>query len=81
MSLLFPSFSSKIEHLDPLFKQLHSPYLLFGDFKGHNILWGNKENNSRGELTKNFIINNDISLMNDKSYTYISNIQQALSLL
>ena len=66
-----PSFSLKIEHLDSLLKQLPSPYLLLGDFNGHNILWGNKENNSRGELIENFITNNDICLMNDKSNTYM----------
>ena len=64
-----PSFSLKTEHLDSLLKQLPSPYLLLGDFNGHNILWGNKENNSRGELIENFITNNDICLMNDKSNT------------
>ena len=66
-----PSFSLKIEHLDSLLKQLPSPYLLLGDFNGHNILWGNKGNNSRGELIENFITNNDICLMNDKSNTYM----------
>ena len=66
-----PSFSLKTEHLDSLLKQLPSPYLLLGDFNGHNILWGNKENNSRGELIVNFITNNDICLMNDKSNTYM----------
>ena len=62
-------FSLKTEHLDSLLKQLPSTYLLLGDFKGHNILWGNKENNSRGELIGNFITNDDICLMNDKSNT------------
>ena len=66
-----PSFSLKTEHLDSLLKQLPSPYLLIGDFNGHNILWGNKENNSRGQLIENFITNNDICLMNDKSNTYM----------
>ena len=66
-----PSFSLKIEHFDSLLKQLPSPYLLLGYFNGHNILWGNKENNSRGELIENFITNNDTCLMNDKSITYM----------
>ena len=69
-----PSFSLKTEHLDSLLKQLPSPYLLLGDFNGHNILWGNKENNSRGELIENFITNNDICLMND----YLSSYTQAI---
>ena len=66
-----PSFSLKYEHLIALIQQLPAPYLLLGDFNGHNILWGNKENNARGELIENVITNNDICLMNDKSYTYM----------
>ena len=57
------------EHLNSLIQQLPTPYLLLGDFNGHNILWGSKENNYRGELIENIITNNDICLMNDKSYT------------
>ena len=66
-----PSFSLTSEHFNSLIQQLPTPYLLLGDFNGHNILWGNKENNSRGELIENIITNNDICLMNDKSYTYM----------
>ena len=66
-----PSFSLTSEHLNSLIQELPTPYLLLGDFNGHNILWGSKENNSRGELIENIITNNDICLMNDKSYTYM----------
>ena len=54
----------------PIFAHYCSTILL-GDFNGHNILWGNKENNSRGELIETFITNNNICLMNDKSNTYM----------
>ena len=40
-----PSFHLETEHLDTLLKQLPSPYILVGDFNGHNILWGCKDNN------------------------------------
>ena len=48
-----------------------SPYLLLGDFNGHNILWSCNKNNTRGEIIENFITTNDLCLMNDKSYTYL----------
>ena len=35
-----PSFSLNSKHLDNLLQQLTSPYILLGDFNGHNILWG-----------------------------------------
>ena len=58
--------------MDNLLQQLPSPYILLGDFNGHNILWGGQNNDSRGELIENFITKNDICIMNDKSYTYHS---------
>ena len=67
-----PSFSLNSQHLDNLLQQLPSPYILLGDFNGHNILWGGQNNDSRGDLIENFITKNDICIMNDKSYTYHS---------
>ena len=67
-----PSLSLDSQHLDNLLQQLPSPYIILGDFNGHNILWGNKNNDSRGELIENFIKKNDMCIMNDKSYTYLS---------
>ena len=67
-----PSFSLNSQHLDNLLQKLPSPYILLGDFNGHNILWGGQNNDSRGELIENFITKNDICIMNDKSYTYHS---------
>ena len=40
-----PNFHLETEHLDTLLKQLPSLYILSGDFNGHNILWGCKDNN------------------------------------
>ena len=34
------NFHLETGHLDTLLKQLPSPYILVGDFNGHNILWG-----------------------------------------
>ena len=33
-----PNFQLQSQHLDSLLEQLPSPYLLLGDFNGHNIL-------------------------------------------
>ena len=45
-----PNFQLQSQHLDFLLEQLSSPYLLLGDFNGHNILWGCNKNNTRGEI-------------------------------
>ena len=65
------SIHLETEHLDTLLKQLPSPYILVGDFNGHNILWGCKDNNPKGNIIEDFITKNDLCLMNDKSHTYL----------
>ena len=67
-----PSFSLDSQHLDSFLQQLPSPYIILGDFNGHNILWGNTNYDFRGELIENFLTKNDICIMNNKSYTYLS---------
>ena len=49
------SFSLNSQHLDSLLQQFPSLYIILGDFNSHNILWGGKNNDSRGELIKNFL--------------------------
>ena len=66
-----PSYILKSEQLTSLLQQLPSPYMLVGDFNGHNVLWGCNDNDPRGELIEDFITKNDIWLMNDKSNTYL----------
>ena len=71
-SLYIPlNFTLHSQHLNSLLEQLPSPYLLVGDFNGHNMLWGCSKNNIRGEIIENFIEANDLCLMNDKSHTYL----------
>ena len=67
-----PSFSLNSQHLDNLLQQLPSPYILLGDFNGHNTLGGGQNNDSRGKLIESFITKNDICIIDDKSYTYHS---------
>ena len=66
-----PSYSLRSEQLTSLLQQLPSPYMLVGDFNGHNVLWGSNDNDPRGELIEDFITENDICLMNDKSNAYL----------
>ena len=52
---ILPSFSLRYEHLNSLLQQLPTPYMLLGDFNGHNVLWGGNDNDHRGELIEDFI--------------------------
>ena len=76
-----PSFALRPEHLNSLLKQLPSPFMLLGDFNGYNILWGSKDNDPRGDLIEDFITNNDICLMNDKSNTFLDSGKGTFSAL
>ena len=64
-----PSFSLNSQHLDNLLQQLPSPYILLGDFNGHNILWGGQNNDSRYNLSKISLQGMTFCIMNDKSNT------------
>ena len=66
-----PNFHLETEHLDILLKQFHSPHILVGDFNGHNIFWGCKDNNPKGNIIEDFITTNVLCLMYDKSYIYL----------
>ena len=66
-----PFFALRSEHLNSLLQHLPSPYMLLGDFNGHNVPWGSKYNDHRGELIEDFITKNDICLMSDKSNTFL----------
>ena len=55
--------------------------MLLGDFNGHNVLWGSKDNDDRGELIEDFITKNDICLMNDKSNTFLDSGKGTFSAL
>ena len=55
--------------------------MLLGDFSGHNILWGSKDNDPRGDLIEDFITQNDICLMNDISNTFLDSGKGTFSAL
>ena len=42
-----------------------------GDFNGHSMTLGCDKINSRGDIIDDFILENNICLLNDGSYTYL----------
>ena len=45
-----PSFALRYEQLSSLLQQLPSPFILLGDFNGHNVLLGSNDNDPRDEV-------------------------------
>ena len=59
------------DDLTDLVNQLPEPYLLLGDFNGHNEFWGCNYTNPKGMAIEKFIDDNQLCLLNDKSKTYL----------
>jgi hypothetical protein len=51
--------------------QLPAPILLTGDFNAHNSLWGCADTNGKGLEVANFLLQNNLCLLNKKEATYI----------
>ncbi|GBM25051.1 hypothetical protein AVEN_96641-1 [Araneus ventricosus] len=49
---------------------LPAPFLLIGDFNGHNTLWGLGSTNSRGRQLEQFISDNCLCLLNNDEKTF-----------
>ena len=68
-SLYFPpSENLNIVLLSRLINQLPIPFVICGDFNGHRITWGCDKNDSQDDRIDDFIIENNICLLNDGSY-------------
>ena len=61
-----PSSKLSPKDLDDLVPRLPSPFILLGDFNGHNILWGFKDINGKGRIIESFIDNHGLCLYNTK---------------
>ncbi len=66
-----PSAVLQIKELDDLLSQLPVPFILLGDFNGHSLQWGCKDNNNKGKIIEEFIAKHDLCIFNDKSHTYL----------
>lgn len=59
--------------LNPLYNQLSKPCVIVGDFNAHHVLWGSINNNPRGFIIENFLLDHiEIVLLNDGSLTHFN---------
>src|SRR5213080_3593450 len=71
-SIYIPPHSSMNEKdLDDLMLQLPSPVLIMGDFNAHSPVWGGDKLDARGRIIEQFVSNNNLCILNNKSFTYI----------
>lgn len=67
--------------LHGLTAQLPKPFVLVGDFNAHCTLWGSEKTDKRGQLIEDFILSNNICLLNTSSPTYFSPSSRKFSCL
>ena len=58
--------------IEELIHQLPKPFLLLGDFNSHNILWGSKKTDGKGQQIEKIINKNGLCLFNTKEPTHIN---------
>lgn len=54
-SIYIPPSDIIQSEIDPLIKQHPKPFILLGDFKCQNEIWGSKETNKKGQIIENLI--------------------------
>lgn len=60
-----------LQALDTLTSHITPPYMLLGDFNGHNPLWGGSHFNAKGKVLEELITKNTLCLWNEGSHTYL----------
>ena len=66
-----PNKKTSRKQIEDLVSQLPTPYIIVGDFNGHNPLWGCNDINDTGQILEDLISVNNICLMNNKKSTYL----------
>ena len=56
--------------LKKLTDQLPKPFILTGDFNSHNSLWHDYKTDTRGETLENFILDNDLNILDEDEHTF-----------
>lgn len=71
---LEPHLTVTLNDLETLLEQLPEPYLLVGDFNAHSGFWGSAHTDARGRIIEDFILSNNVCLLNTGKSTYCSPI-------
>lgn len=69
---LEPHLTITLQDLENLRNQLPEPFLLVGDFNAHSSFWGSEKTDARGQILEDFILCNNVCLLNTGKPTYCS---------
>ena len=69
-SLYIPHHNVQRNEIEELVDQLPRPFVIQGDFNARSRLWGDTEENARGRMLEDIILNNDIVISNNGQPTH-----------
>ena len=58
------------QELENLIQQLPKPFILTGDFNSHNEIWFDKKTDIKGRIVENFILENNLCLLDENKFTF-----------
>lgn len=67
-----PHLKITLHDIEDLFSQLPDPCVVVGDFNAHSSFWGSEKTDTRGQILEDFILCNNICLLNTGKPTYCS---------
>ncbi|CAH1720846.1 unnamed protein product [Aphis gossypii] len=62
----------KTSDLDNIITQLPKPFILFGDFNSHSVLWGSEKTDTRGKSIEKILDSDSIALLNNGQPTRLN---------
>ena len=66
-----PNSALGLAQLKNLADQLPTPFIIMGDFNGHNPLWGSKTTTDKGKKLEDFLSQEGLCIFNDGTDTYL----------
>jgi hypothetical protein len=66
-----PNSALNLAQLKILADQLPTPFIIMGDFNGHNSLWGSKTTTDKGKQLEDFLSQEGLCIFNDGTDTYL----------
>ena len=66
-----PNSALSLAQLKNLADQLPIPFIIMGDFNGHNPLWGSKTTIDKGKKLEDFLSKEGFCIFNDGTDTYL----------
>jgi len=66
-----PSLKWRKADTEDLVNQLPPPVLILGDFNAHSTDWGCTNTDSKGKVIEDFLLQSNLSILNNGSSTYL----------